>query len=75
MEEVYTKFRKEFIQWSIGRFRITETDAIDHYQDAMMLFFEKAMAGNVTELQSGMKTFIFGIGKNRILIMIMMITF
>ncbi|MEP1035623.1 sigma-70 family RNA polymerase sigma factor [Ekhidna sp.] len=66
MESLYLQYRSEFVNWSVGKFGITEDDALDHYQDTMTIFFEKAMNGKVTEIGSSLKTYIFGIGKNRI---------
>jgi len=66
MEEVYFKHRKEFVSWSIGKFGISEDDALDHYQDTLTIFFEKVMNGSITEIESTLKTYLFGIGKNRV---------
>lgn len=66
MEEVYFKHRKEFISWSIRKFDITEDDALDHYQDTLTIFFEKVMNGSIVEIESTLKTYLFGIGKNRV---------
>lgn len=66
MERVYFKYRKEFISWCKHKFQISEEDALDHYQDSLTIFFEKVMNGSLTDLDSSLKTFLFGIGKNRI---------
>ncbi len=66
MERLYLKYRKEFVSWSIGKFGISEDDALDHYQDTMTIFFEKVMNGKLVEIESTIKTYVFGIGKNRI---------
>lgn len=67
MEKVYLKYRKEFVSWSIGKYGISEEDALDHYQDTATIFFEKVMNGSVSEISSSLKTYLFAIGKNRIL--------
>lgn len=66
MENVYKKYRSEFVNWSGGKYGISEDDARDHYQDTMTIFFEGVVNGKVTEIGSSLKTYLFGIGKNRI---------
>ncbi|MEP0984558.1 sigma-70 family RNA polymerase sigma factor [Ekhidna sp.] len=66
MEKLYLAHRKEFVSWSIGKFGISEDDALDHYQDTMTIIFEKIMNGSLTEIESSLKTYIFSIGKNKV---------
>jgi RNA polymerase sigma-70 factor (ECF subfamily) len=66
MEDVYFKYRKEFVSWSQGKFGISEDDALDHYQDTLTIFFEKVLNGSISEIESSLKTYLFGIGKNRV---------
>lgn len=67
MEEVYSRYRKEFVSWSKMKFRITEEEAVDHYQETIMAFYENTVNGSVILTDSSIKTYIFGIGKNKIL--------
>ncbi|WOK08062.1 sigma-70 family RNA polymerase sigma factor [Imperialibacter roseus] len=66
MEEVYLSYRNEFVNWSRRKFDITEEDALDHYQDTLTVFFEKVMNGNISVIESSLKTYLFGIGKNKV---------
>lgn len=66
MEDLYLEYRNEFISWSIQKFSISEDDALDHYQDVMTIFYEKVMSERITEVSSTIKTYVFGIGKNRV---------
>ncbi len=67
MEQIYNEYRNEFIGWSVENHSISEQDALDHYQDTITIFFEKVMNGTLQEIESSVKTYLFGIGKNRIL--------
>ena len=67
MERIYNEHRNEFIGWSVENHSISEQDALDHYQDTITIFFEKVMNGTLREIESSVKTYLFGIGKNRIL--------
>ena len=66
MELVYSQNRKSFIGWCIENYSSTEEEAVDHYQDAITIFLEKVMNGSLTSIDSSIKTYVFGIGKNRI---------
>ncbi len=67
MEEVYVRYRNEFLGWSKRTYSLGEEEAIDLYQDTITLFFEKVIAGSVDELSSTIKTYLFGIAKNKML--------
>ena len=61
---VYEKYRKEFLNW-IRKFSGCPTDeAQEYYQAAILILYENIMSGKVTDLQSTLKTYLFGIGKN-----------
>lgn len=67
MEEVYSSYRKEFLGWSMKNHRLNEEEAVDLYQDTITLFFEKVIGGRIEELSSSVKTYLFGIAKNKVL--------
>jgi len=61
---VYEKYRKEFLNW-IRKFSGCSMDeAQEFYQAATLILYENIMSAKVTELQSTLKTYLFGIGKN-----------
>ncbi len=66
MKSIYLEHRQEFIQWSRSSYRISEDEARDYYQDVIAIFFEKVMSGSLTDIDSSLKTYLFGIGKNQI---------
>lgn len=64
---VYEKYRREYINW-IRRFsRCDADDACEYYQGTMVIFYENVTNGKLTELQSSLKTYLFGIGKNLVM--------
>ncbi len=62
--ELYKSYRKEFLSWSYKNFGTTESDALDCFQDAVIVFYRNVMDGKVSELTSSEKTYLFAIGKN-----------
>lgn len=64
---VYEKYRREYINW-IRRFSNCGADeACEYYQGAIVIFYENVMNGKLGELQSSLKTYLFGIGKNLVM--------
>ncbi|HMJ70760.1 MAG TPA: sigma-70 family RNA polymerase sigma factor [Cyclobacteriaceae bacterium] len=64
---VYEKYRKEYFNW-IRRFsRCDADDACEYYQGTIVIFYENVTNGKLTELQSSLKTYLFGIGKNLVM--------
>jgi RNA polymerase sigma factor (sigma-70 family) len=64
---VYEKYRKEYINW-IRRFGNCSTDdAREFYQGTILIFYENVINGKLSALQSSLKTYLFGIGKNLVL--------
>jgi RNA polymerase sigma-70 factor (ECF subfamily) len=61
---VYEKYRKEFVNWVRHFNRCDLDDACEYYQGTIVIFYENVMNGKLTELQSSLKTYLFGIGKN-----------
>lgn len=64
---VYEKYRKEYINWVRKFSRCTPDDACEFYQGTMVIFYENVMSGRLSVLQSSLKTYLFGIGKNLVL--------
>ena len=66
INETYGKHRKGFISWSIKYFKCSENDAKEAYQYAFFIFYTKIRSGEITNLSSSIKTYLFAIGKNKI---------
>jgi RNA polymerase sigma-70 factor (ECF subfamily) len=64
---VYEKYRKEYINWVRKFSRCDSDDACEYYQGAILIFYENVMNGRLVELQSSLKTYLFGIGKNLVM--------
>lgn len=62
LDEIYVSYKNEFLLFS-KRFNISEEDALDIYQDAVIAFYENIKSGKLSELTSSIKTYVFSIGK------------
>jgi len=61
---LYEEFRPSFVHWMVQKYDCTEEDAIDVFQDTIIVVYKNAQAGKLDKLKSSLKTYIFGVGKN-----------
>lgn len=66
LAELYETYRTEFLRW-IMRYRCSTDEAKDAYQFAVLTFYENIVSGKLTLLNSSEKTYLFAIGKNKIM--------
>jgi len=59
---VYLEHKSAFIGFS-KTYNIDSEDALDLYQDAIIALRENALKGHLDNLKSGLKTYLFSIGK------------
>ena len=62
LEKVYIDNRDAFINFA-RKFKLSDDDIVDVYQDAIIAFREKAVEGKLENLSCSISTFLFGIGK------------
>lgn len=65
LEQVYVRYRVEFVQWLQGRFGCEAELAKDIYQQTILTFYENVQSGKLTTLTSQVKTYLFSIGRNK----------
>jgi RNA polymerase sigma factor (sigma-70 family) len=63
LKEVYTQFRKPFLEWASASYRFPEHEAKDIYQEVILIFYENIVEGKIEKLRSNIRTYLFGIGK------------
>lgn len=67
LADIYRAYRNDFIYWAVRNYGILEETARDVYQMAVVIFYENIRNGKLTHLQSSVKTYLFAIGKNKIM--------
>jgi RNA polymerase sigma factor (sigma-70 family) len=65
LEKIYTENRDAFINFS-KKYNIAKYDAVDIYQDAILVLRENAIDGKIDSLNSNISTYLFAIGKYKI---------
>ena len=67
LEIIYKSHKFEFISWLTNKFNCSEEEARDVYQFAVMTLYENIKSERLSELSSSIKTYLFAIGKHKIL--------
>jgi RNA polymerase sigma-70 factor (ECF subfamily) len=65
LETVYIDYKSEFINYS-KRYPLNESDILDIYQDSIIAMHQKFVMTQLELKSSSVKTYLFGIGKNKI---------
>ena len=63
-DELYSRYRSEFLKWIYRDFSLEGELAADLYQDCFLALYDNIRLGKLTELRVNLKTYIFSIGKN-----------
>jgi len=64
---IYRTYAAEFGRWAMRHFGVGEEAAQDAFQDAVVIAWDHARSGHLTELRAGLKTYLFGVGRHRLL--------
>lgn len=67
LEELYTLYRKDFTDWACHKFVCEPEEAEDVFQDSLIIFYENVLSGKLQTLTSSLRTYLFAIGKHKIL--------
>jgi RNA polymerase sigma-70 factor (ECF subfamily) len=70
LKEIYKQYRNEFLQWVIRNHDCTIEEAKDLFQQTILTFYENIVNGKTVEINVHMKTYIFGIAKNKLMEML-----
>ena len=65
LRKIYEKNREPFIKFS-RKYNVEKYDALDIYQDAIIVLYENIVSGKITDLKSKVSTYLFAIGKYKI---------
>lgn len=65
--QIYESYRDEFLSWATRYHQVTTEEAKDVFQEAIVALYKNVKTGKANTLESTIKTYLFGIGKNIIL--------
>ena len=64
--EAYNKYKEPFLGYARKNYGLSRTDTEDIYQETMLAFHQNVLKGKVNNLTVPLKTYLFAIGKNKI---------
>lgn len=67
MEELYLAQREEFLEWVQKGFELQKGQALEMYQQALVVFYEAIVNGHILSLQHHPETYVFDIARGLIL--------
>jgi RNA polymerase sigma factor (sigma-70 family) len=67
LRQFYEQYRSEFVSWATKTFDCTHDEAIDTYQDSIIILYENIVSDKLVRIESKLKTYLFAVGKNLIL--------
>lgn len=65
LKEIYQKHRDACVQWLKHEYVFSNDDAVEIFQLAVIILYDNVRAGKLTNLSSSIKTYLFGIARNK----------
>ncbi|MGB1241605.1 MAG: RNA polymerase sigma factor [Chitinophagales bacterium] len=65
--ELYETYRKEFFVWIKNKYQCTDEEALDAYQESVLVLYNNVKKGKLIKFTSSIKTYLFAIGRNVVL--------
>lgn len=67
LANIYKTYRAEFINWATTNYKCNPEEARDIYQASIIVFYDNILKEKLLTLSGSVKTYLFAIGKNKIL--------
>jgi len=64
---LYDSYRSEVVDWLHTKYNLTTENSIDIFQQSVVLIYDKIISGKITNDSGNVKTYLFGICKNKAL--------
>lgn len=65
--DVYKRYRNDFVRWAVTNYNVSIEEAKDVFQDIIISLYQNVMDGKLTELNCELRTFLYQIGKFKLL--------
>lgn len=66
LDEIYLKFRNDFVGWMVHAHHCNQEDAAELFQLTVIIFYENVINGKFQESNGNLKGYLFGIGQNKL---------
>lgn len=65
LSQLYRQYRPDFIAWMLSRYQCDRSVAMEIYQETILTIMVKAQNGQLDHITSSLKTYIYGVAKNK----------
>ncbi len=65
LEWIYLEYKSEFVAWLAHNYACDRSEAKEIYQISIVVLYDKIQEGKLDELNGNLKSYLFGIGKNK----------
>lgn len=66
LEELYIQHREAFVSYATRQLYAREEDALDCFQDALIVFYKNIVSGRLVELNCSIRTYLFSVAKRMV---------
>lgn len=63
LDTLYQDHRAAFLHYARQQLHANEEDAVDGFQDAVIVFYKNVVSGKLTDLSCSIRTYLFAVGK------------
>ncbi|MFZ1703795.1 MAG: sigma-70 family RNA polymerase sigma factor [Saprospiraceae bacterium] len=67
LKKLYTLFKKDACNWLQKEFNCSLDESLDVFQTAVIILYDNVVTGKLQQLSSDIKTYLFGIARNKAL--------
>ncbi len=64
LEQLYSHLNEPFVIWMYQKYQCKEADALDIYQESILVMYRNILSGQLTKFNSSIKTYLYAIAKN-----------
>ncbi len=64
---LYKEHRGAFVRWACQQYQVREEEATDAFQEAVIVLYRKAQGDGLADVQCGLRTYLFAVGRNQLL--------
>ncbi|MEM7574537.1 MAG: sigma-70 family RNA polymerase sigma factor [Bacteroidota bacterium] len=63
IDELYRQHRAPFLRYATQQLYANEEDAVDCFQETVIVFYKNVVSGRLTDLSCSIRTYLFAVGK------------
>ncbi len=65
LKDIYRLYLKDCLSWLRRKYNLQEVDAMDVFQQSILILYNNTATGKLTELSGDIKSYLYGIARNK----------